>query len=74
MGSRHAERSFNIILGIGIPFLLMKLLSCHGFLIKINSVDILKCPKKMLEYYFTKVFSILEWNVNNLEIFLNEVK
>ena len=28
----------------------------------------------MLEYYFSKGFDILEWNVNNLEKLTNEVK
>ena len=71
-GSKYGDKSFNIILGIGIPDLLMNLMSCHGFLKKINYVIILKCPKRMLEYYFSKGFTILECNVNNLEKLPNE--
>ena len=63
-----------LILVIGIPDLLMNLISCHGFLKNINSVVVLKCPKRMLEYYFSKIFAILECNFNNLEKLPNEVK
>ena len=52
----------------------MNLMSCHGFLKNIHSVVILKFPKRMLEYYFSKVFAILECNVNNLSKLSNEVK
>ena len=51
----------------------MNLMSCHGFLKDINYVVILKCPKRMLEYYFLKGFSVLERNDNNLAKLLNEV-
>ena len=71
---RDTEKKINRILGIGIPDLLMNLLLCHGFLKNMNSVVILKCPKRMLEYYFSKVFSILEYNTNNLAKLPNEVK
>ena len=49
VGSKYGDTSFNIILGIGIPDLLTNLMSCHGFLKKINYVVILKFPKIMLE-------------------------
>ena len=65
-GSKYGDNFLNVILGIEIPYLLMNLMSCHGFLKNINYVVILKCPKKMLEYYFSKGFNILECNVNNL--------
>ena len=64
----------NRILDIGITDLLMNLLSCHGFPRNINSIVVLKCPKRMLEYYFSKGFGILEHNNNNLEKIPNEVK
>ena len=73
-GYKYGDKSFDRMLGIGIPGLLMKLLSCHGLLKNINSVVILKCPKSMLEYYFSKVFTILEWNDINLEKLPNDVK
>ena len=73
-GSKYGDKKFDRILGIGIPYLLFKLMSCRGFLKNINSVVILKCPKRMLEYYFSKVFTILEWNVNNLAKLPDDVK
>ena len=72
--SKHGDKSFDGILGIGIPYLLTNLMSCHEFLKNINSVVIFKCPKRMLEYYFSKVFTFLEYNYNNLEFFSNDVK
>ena len=73
-GYKHGDNTFDIILGIGIPYLLMNLMYCHGFLKSINSVVILKCPKRMLEYYFSKGFTILECNDNNFAKHPNKVK
>ena len=73
-GSKHGDNFFDRILGIGILDLLMKLMSCRGFLKNINSVTILKFPKRMLEYYLSKGFTILECNDINLEKLPNEVK
>ena len=72
--SKHEDKCFNIILGIGIPDLLMILMSCHLFLKNINYVVLLKGPKRMLEYFFWKVFTILECNNNNLAKLPNDVK
>ena len=47
-GSKHGDKSFDRILGIGIPDLLINLISCCGFLKNINYVVILKCPKRIL--------------------------
>ena len=49
-------------------------MSCCVFLENINSVVILKCTKRMLEYYSSKGFTILEFNINNLEKLTNDVK
>ena len=65
---------FNRIMGIGISYLLMKLLLCNGFSKNVESIVILKFPKRMLEYYFSKVFGTLECNFNHLAKLLNEVK
>ena len=73
-GSKHGDKCFDIILGIGIPDLLMNLISCYGFLRKINYVVILKYPKRILKYYFSKLFAILECNYYNLEKLPNDVK
>ena len=73
-GYKHGDKSVNIILGIGIPDLLMNLMPCHGFLENKNSVVLLKFPKSMLEYYFSKGCTLFEWNTINLEKISNEVK
>ena len=49
-------------------------MSCHGFLKNIKYVFILKCHKRLLEYYFSKGFTILECNTNDFSKLLNEVK
>ena len=66
-GYKHGDKRFGRVLGIGIIYLLMKSMSCHGFLDNINYVVILKCPKRMLEYYFSNGFTISECSYNNLE-------
>ena len=48
-GTKHKEKRFDGLLVIGIPDLLMNLMSCHGFLKNMNSIFILKCPKMMFE-------------------------
>ena len=74
VGSRHGEFFLIRILGIGIPYLLMKLFSCRSFLKNINSAVILKFPKRMLGYYFSKGFAILECNLNHSKKIPNKVK
>ena len=54
--------------------LLMNLMYCHGFLRNINPIVILKCPKRMLEYYFSNGFTLFDCDTNNLEKLPNEVK
>ena len=62
------------MLGIGIPDLLMNLMSCHGFLKNKYSAVILKCPKSMFEYYFSKRFIGFDFNKSDSEKLLSEVK
>ena len=73
-GFKHENKSYNKILGIGIPDLLMDLMSCHRFLKNINPIVILKFPKRMLEYYFSKGFTLFGRNTNNLAKLPNDVK
>ena len=72
--SKYVEKDFNRILGIGIPYLLMNLLSFHGFLKNEKSIFILEYPKRMLEYYFSKGSRILECNFNDFMKISNLVK
>ena len=62
---KHGNKIYDRTLGIGIPDLLMNLMSFHGFLRKKNSVVVLKCPKRMLEYYFSKGFIDFDSNKIN---------
>ena len=71
---KHGNKIYDKILGIGIPDLLMNLMSCHGFLKNKNTFVVLKCPKSMLEYYFPKGFTRFEWNTINLEKLPNKIK
>ena len=74
MGYKHEEESYDKILGIVIPDMLMNLMSCHGFLKNKDSVVILKCPKRMFEYYFSKGFTYFDCTIINLEKLPSEVK
>ena len=52
--------TFNDISGIGIPGLLMNIISCHGFVNVNKSTVILSCHRKLVDYYLSGVFVILE--------------
>ena len=65
--SKHNGMDYNNILGIGIPYLLLNLLSCHGFLNNNDSVVILKFSNRMSEYYFNKGFIELECDEDHLK-------
>ena len=74
MDSKYAEKDYKMILGIGIPDFLMNLFQCHGLSNNIKYIVILKCPKSLLEYYFSKGFGILKQNSNILTKIPNLVK
>ena len=57
---------YDNLFGIGIPDILLKMLSCHGFLNNNESIVILKCPNRMSEYYFNKVFIRLTCDEDHL--------
>ena len=71
---KYVEKYFNRIFDIGIPYLLISFLLYRGFLKNVKSIVILKCLKRMLEYYFSKGFGILECNLNNFAKIPNKVK
>ena len=62
---KHYDTDYDNLLGIGIPNILLSLLSCHGFSKNNESVVILKCPNRMSEYYFHKGFVIFECDEEN---------
>ena len=68
------DTSFNILLGIIIPELLLNLLSCHGFMKKPNSTVILKCQSRLINNYLAKGFYIIEKDSNQLSFLPNDVK
>ena len=72
--SKHNGMDYNNILGIGIPYLLLNLLSCHIYLKNNDSDFILKCPNRMSEYYFNKGFVILECDEDRLKKILQRSK
>ena len=64
--SKHEGMDYNNLFGIGIPDILLNMLSCHGFLNNNDSIVILKCPNRMSEYYFNKEFIQLTCDEDNL--------
>ena len=68
--SKHNGMDYNNLLRIGIPYLLLNMLSCHGFLKNDDSVVIIKCPNRMSEYYFNKGFIELECDEDHFKNFI----
>ena len=73
-GSEHGDKSVDKIIDVGIPDLIINLMSCCGFLKNLDSFVVFKCLKRILEYYFSKGFNILKCNDNNLAKLPNDVK
>ena len=67
--NKHSGLEYENVLGIGIPDLLLNLLSCTGFLKNNDSVVILKYPNRMSEYYCNKWFVISECNEDHLKTY-----
>ena len=68
------EKSFNLLLGIGIPELLLNLVSCNGFIKKPNSTLILNLRSRLINNYLAKVFYIIEKDSNQFSLIPNDVK
>ena len=68
------EVSYNGLLGIIIPELLMNLVSCHVFTKKHHSTVILLFQSHLVNYYLAKSFVIIKQNSSNLGSFPNDVK
>ena len=73
-GYKHLGGKYDNILGFVIPYMLLHLLSCQGFLKNNESVVILKCPNRIFEYYFNKGFIIFNCDENNLKRLPSEIK
>ena len=48
--TRHENKDYENLFGIGIPDIFMNMLSCQGFLNNNESIVILKCPNRMSQY------------------------
>ena len=59
------EASYNELLGIGIPEVLMNLVSCHGFMKKPNSTVILVCRYSLENYYLGKFLLLLNTTLSS---------
>ena len=66
------DRSYNELIGIDIPEVLM--ISGHGFMKDISSNVILLCLTQLVEYYLSKGFVTIEHNSKNLSSVTNEAK
>ena len=58
--------NYENLFGIGIPDILLNMLSCHGFLNRNESIVILKCYNRMSEYCFNKGFIQLTCDEDHL--------
>ena len=54
--TRHENKDYDNLFGIGIPEIFMNMLSCQGFLNNNESIVILKCPNMISQYYFNTRF------------------
>ena len=54
MKTKHENKDYDNLFGIGIPDIFMNMLSCQVFLNNNESIVIFKCPNRMSEYYFNK--------------------
>ena len=54
--TKHENKDYDKLFGIGIPDIFVNMLSCQVFLNSNESIVILKCPNRMSEYYFNKRF------------------
>ena len=65
--NKHEDQDYNNLFGIGIPDILMNIVSCHGFINNDDSIVILKCPNRMSQYYFNKGFTEITINEERLK-------
>ena len=74
MKTRHGNKEYDNLFGIGIPDIFMNMLSCQGFLNNNDSIVILKCPNSISQYYFNKVFIQLTCDEDHLKKFQSRSK
>ena len=67
------KQGFNLLLVIGIPELLLNLLSCNGFMLESNSTVILKFRSRLINNYLSKGLFIIEQSPKQLNFISNDV-
>ena len=70
---RFKETILNLLIGIGIPELLLNLVFCHGFMKKLNSTVILNCRSLLINNYLSNWFFIIEQGSKQLSFIPNDV-
>ena len=45
--TRHEDKDYDKLFGIGIPYIFMNMLSCQGFINNNDSIVILNCPNRI---------------------------
>ena len=72
--SKHDDNfkniKFNNMSGLGVPEILMNIVSCHGYVKSSISTVILKCCNTLVPYYISKDLSWLKQKWEVLIIFL----
>ena len=68
------HKSFNILLGIGIPELLLNLSSYHGYTKKPNSTVISNFRSCLVNHHLEKLFYVIEKKPKQLIMLPNDVK
>ena len=63
------NRTYNAVSIIGIPEILMNIISCHGFVNNTKSAVILLCRNKLVDYYLQKRFIFSKQFKSLLEFF-----
>ena len=65
-GQGYENITYNAVSGIGIPEILMNIISCHVFVTNRKSTVILSCCRKLIDYYLQKCF-FLKNNSNDFK-------
>ena len=64
-GKAFENRTYNVVSGIGIPELLMDVISYHEFVNNTKSAVIFSCCIKLVDYYLQTCFVLHEKNPND---------
>ena len=72
--TRHEDKDYDNLFGIGIPDIFMNMLSCQGFINNNDYIVILKFPNRMSQYDFNKGFILLTCDEDHLKKFQSRSK